>query len=137
MEILYPETFIPSLKHKHLLIDTNVLRDAANRPSVFTKFFNDLKKADITIGTTDFVKYELLKGSADNSKYDNKDKFISEIIDVTIPIHARTFELVYELIKQYGIDGSTAHITDLLLGACLMQYKTNIYLMTRDTTDFI
>ncbi len=137
MEITYLPTFIPFLKHKHLLLDTNILRDAANNPTVFNSFFNDLKKADITLATIDPVKYELLKGSTDDIKYRAKEKHINDIIDVTIPIIPKTSDLVYELIREYGIDGTPLSLTDLMLGAILMQYENNICLMTRDTTDFM
>ncbi len=137
MEITYPLTFIPSLKHKHLLLDTNVFRDVATKPIVFRNFFNELKKTDITLTTIDLIKYELLKGSADIAKYKAKETFINEIIDACIPLVPETLALVYDLIKMYGIDGTALSITDLLLGAILMQYKQNIYLMTRDTTDFM
>lgn len=136
MEILYPPTLIPFLKHKHLLLDTNIFRDAANKPTVFNNFFNELKKADVTLTTIDCVKYELLKGSADTVKYQAKSIHINDIIDVTIPTVAKTMELVFELIQKYGIDGAALSITDLMIGATLMQYKNNICLMTRDINDF-
>lgn len=137
MEISYPPTFITSLKGKHLLLDTNVFRDSAVQPTAYKNFFNTLKNANITLATIDMVKYELLKGSSDKNKYEAKEKFIHDIIDVLLPVLPGTMKLGYELITKYGIDGTALHITDLLLGAILMQYKENIYLMTRDTTDFI
>src|SRR5438477_7927655 len=106
MEIKYPPTLIPFLKNKHLIIDTNVFRDAANKPTVFSSFFNDLKKADVTLVTIDSVRYELLKGSADSAKYKAKEKFVEDIIDATIPFTSQTTSLVYELIQKYGIDGT-------------------------------
>jgi predicted nucleic acid-binding protein len=137
MEILYPPELILFLKHKHLLLDTNIFRDAANKPTVFNDFFNKLKTAEVTLTTIDCVKYELLKGSADSVKYKAKEKLIGDIIDVTIPIIPKTSELAFGLIQQYGIDGTVLSITDLMIGATLMQYKKNICLMTRDTSDFI
>lgn len=137
MKITYLPTLIPTLKNKHLLLDTNIFRDASSKPTDFVLFFNELKKADITLTTIDFVKYELLKGSLDTAKYQAKEKFISDIIDVIIPISPGILNLVYELIKLYKIDGTSLGITDLILGAILMQYKSNIYLITRDTSDFI
>jgi hypothetical protein len=61
----------------------------------------------------------------------------NDIIDTTIPILPKTFEFVFELIKEYGIDGTALGVTDLMLGVSLMQYKENLCLMTRDTTDFL
>ncbi|MCL5970146.1 MAG: hypothetical protein M1450_01420 [Patescibacteria group bacterium] len=137
MEIIYPPALITCLKNKHLILDTTVFRDAAVKPTVFENFFNKLKEANIVLTTNDFVKFELLKGSSDSSKYKAKEKVINDIIDVSLPVLSQTCELVYDLIEDYGIDGTSLSITDLTLGATLMQYKENIYLMTRDTTDFI
>lgn len=136
-EIIYPRTLITSLEHKHLLIDANIIRDAANKPILFGKFFNTLKSADITIVTLDVVKFELLKGSLGTDKYKARETQINDIADITLPTSGSTINLVYDLIKIYGIDGSSLSVTDLFLGSTLMQYKKNIFLMTRDTTDFM
>jgi predicted nucleic acid-binding protein len=137
MEITYLPTLLPTLKYKYLLLDANVFRDASAKPSIFNEFFNDLKNADITLATIHSVRYELLKGSATKEKYEIKEKLIDDIVDITMPIMPKTFELSYELIDIYGADGSQLSLTDLLLGATLLQYKKNIFLMTRDTTDFL
>jgi predicted nucleic acid-binding protein len=137
MDIIYPAALIPTLKNKHLLLDTNIFRDVAIKPTVFHKFFSELKQAEVTLVTIDLVKYEILKGSSDKNKYIIKEKLINDVTDITVPIRPDTLQLVYQLIKSYGINGSAVHITDLILGAILMQYKKNIYLITRDTSDFI
>lgn len=137
MEIIYPPAFFPTLKSKHLLLDTNIFRDAALNPDAFNNFFFDLKKADVTITTIDLVKYEILKGSSNKIKYETKDKWMDDIIDAVIPLTPDTYKIAYNLIKMYEIEGTSLHITDLLLGATLMMYKKNIYLITRDTSDFL
>lgn len=137
MDIQFSTVLIASIKHKHLLLDTNVFRDAVSKPSVFSDFFNDLRKEDVTLATIDFVKYELMKGSSNEIKYKDKEESIKNIIDTVIPIMPETYQLVYKLIQRYGIDGTAVSVTDLFLGAILMQYRQNIYLMTRDTTDFL
>jgi predicted nucleic acid-binding protein len=114
-----------------------VFRDVANNPTAFEEFFSDLKKADVTLVTIDFVRYELLKGAATEEKYRAKEQIVANLVDANIPIVPKTFELVYELIKKYGIDGTALGITDLMLGSSLMQYSGNLCLMTRDTTDFL
>ena len=40
------------------------------------------------------------------------------------------------LLQHYKEDGRAASITDLLLGLILMRYKTNLFLLTKNTTDF-
>lgn len=137
MEIIYPPTLIPFLKNKHLLLDTNVFRDAVIKPDLYSRFFNELKNADVTLATIDFVKYELLKGSIDAIKYKEKEILIGNIVDVIIPVVAKNMELAYTLIQRYGIHGAGVHTTDLILGTTLMQHGNNICLLTRDTTDFI
>lgn len=137
MEIIYPTTLIPFLKNKHLLLDTNVFRDAASKPTIFDNFFNILKKNEVTLATIAVVEYELLKGSANTTKYKEKEKLISDIVDAKLPIMPQTYKLAYDLIQRYGIDGTALNVTDLFLGAMLMQYGKDLCLMTRDTTDFM
>lgn len=137
MEIIYPSDLLISLKNKHLLLDTNVFRDAASQPTLYTNFFNELKNSNITLATIDLVRYELLTGSANAKKYQEKEQHIVHIIDVIIPVFPQTCKFAYELIEQYGIDGTGISNTDLFLAALLKQYGKGIYLLTRDTSDFI
>lgn len=131
-------TFITTLKDKHILLDTNLFRDSAAKPTIFNDFFNKLKSAGVTLTTIDFVKIEMLKGFSNEDKYKATEKLIMDITDdITIPIQSQTFSTVYELVREYGIEGTALSITDLFLGALLKQYKSNIFLISRDTTDFI
>ncbi len=137
MEITYPTDLIASIKDKHLLLDTNVFRDATTQPTLFNNFFNELKRNGVTLVTSDFVKYELLKGSANESKYNEKLAFINHVIDAVIPTTPQLFVNAYELIKGYQIDGAGISLTDLLLGALLKLHKQHIFLLSRDTSAFI
>ncbi len=137
MEIIYLPTLLSSLKAKYLLLDTNIFRDSSVQPTAYNEFFNVLKKANVTLATTDFVKYELLKGSSDTNKYEAKETLVHNVVDVLLPISPNTIKLGYELITRYGIEGTALHVTDLLLGALLMQYKESMRLLTRDISDFI
>lgn len=137
MEPIIPPLFIETLQSKHLLLDTNLFLDAVKKPTIYTDFFTLLKKKDITLATIDLVKYELLKGSIDIKKYKERMELIDSIINVTIPISPKTYELCFDLIKLYGIEGSALKITDLFLGVMLMQFRENIFLITRDTSDFL
>ncbi|OGK34790.1 hypothetical protein A3A93_00855 [Candidatus Roizmanbacteria bacterium RIFCSPLOWO2_01_FULL_38_12] len=124
------------LKHKIVLLDTNIFRDILSKPTILSEFLEKLKSSGITLGTIDAVKYELLKGSSDENKYKERAKFIDKTIDITINLPPSSFELVYDLILKCNIDGASLNITDLLLGTALMIYKKNICLVTRDTNDF-
>lgn len=135
--IIYSPKLVASLNHKHILLDTNIFRDYAAKPTVFTRFFNFLKESDVTITTLNVVKYEFLKGSSNKEKYSEKLKLVESIIDTTITVSPDTDALVHKLILKYGIDGSSLSLADLFLGATLMKYGKNIFLLTRDTNDFV
>ncbi len=53
-----------------------------------------------------------------------------------LPFKINIFENVDELVGRLGIEGNGSSMTDLLLGAALMQYPNSIALMTKNTTDF-
>ncbi len=61
---------------------------------------------------------------------------INSIVDNIIPVTPDINENVYTLIKQYKLDGKASSITDLYLGAYLMKYKKNLFLLSKNTTDF-
>lgn len=53
-----------------------------------------------------------------------------------MPILPDLVENVYALIKRYKEDGKGVSFSDLLLGATLMKYKSNIFLMSKNASDF-
>lgn len=136
IKIIPQLNLISVLKNKHLLLDTNVFIDTLLNPHPFLDFLNDLKKQQVTLSTIDMVKMEFLKGAPDEQKYDEKMKLIESIIDNTIPVTPDIHENVYTLIKKYKIDGKSSSIADLYLGAYLMKYRKNLFLLSRNTTDF-
>lgn len=136
MKIIKSEGFLPIIKGKHLLLDTNVFIDALTKPTVFTEFFNELKQYDVTITTIDFVVVEFLKGAPNEQKNSEKKEFIDQFIDATLPLTQSTIGHLYHLVKLFGVEGKSASITDLMLGAFLMQYRGQLFLMTKNTTDF-
>lgn len=137
MEIIYPTTLFTSLKNKHLLLDSNIFRDFAMSPEKFSEFFNKLKSNDVTLCGLDVVKFEMLKGSQSLDKYKSRDKFLADILDDILVPDIELNNNVYSLIQEFGERGSAISLTDLYLGAALKRYKQNIYLMTRDTSDFV
>lgn len=138
MEILYPPTLISAFKNKHVLLDTNIFIDSLNKPVAFRNFFSRLLSEQVTLSTIDLVKYELLIGSSDQAKYQLREQYIKDITeDYTVPITPKTYDLIDDLMRKYGIDGAGVEITDLFLGAIFMQYKSNIFLMSKDTSAFI
>ena len=89
-----PSKLLTFLKGKHLLLDTNLFRDSAIKPTIFKEFFNKLKSSGVTLTTIDLVKYEILKGSSSPDKYKATEKLVGDIIDVTIPITSTTYPKV-------------------------------------------
>lgn len=136
MKIIIPPDFLQILEEKHLLLDTNVFIDAFLNPVEFAEFFNKLHDADVVLVSLDVVKAEFLKGAANQAKYEEKEKFFSEIVDALLPINNYIFESLYEIIKEYKETGKSLSITDLLLCAELEFYGKNLFLLTKNTTEF-
>lgn len=137
MKIYYPENLFKILRGKHLLFDTNVFIDSFNfnKPKEYITFFNDLKENDTTLITIEGVVHEFLKGSKNAEAYKAKEEYIKDIIDLELPFRENR-EKINELIKLYGADGGSMQMIDYYLGATLLQYKANLFLMTRDIKDF-
>lgn len=137
MEIVYPQELLTSFKGKHLIIDTNVLIDSASKPSEYTKFFNSLKANDVAVVTSNLVRYEFIIGTENKIKLKSKEDYLTSIIDSLICPSEPTWKAIDKLIEEYGQEGKGVKYIDLVLGAMLKQYGSNICLMTRDTTDFV
>jgi len=136
MKIVIPQDLFSAIKNKHLLLDTNVFIDTSVHFNDFFNFISKLKGQNITLVTIDLVKIEFLKGAPTIQKYKEKNELIEKIIDYTIPITSDINNNVFESIKKYELYGKALSETDLFLGACLMKYKKDLFLLTRDTTDF-
>lgn len=137
MKIITPPDFLRIFKQVHILLDTSVFIDAFLNPVEFGKFFNNLKMQDNTLVSLDVVKIEFLKGAPNSEKYKQKEEFFNQIIDACLPTtNEMFFNHLYNLIQAYKEDGKSLSVTDLFLGATLMQYKRNLFLLTKNTTDF-
>lgn len=124
MRIVLPENFFLTLKNHHLLLDTNVFIDTSINTLAFEQFFNEARQNGITIVTIDAVVAEFLKGAPDKRKLDAKLALVDE------------FDNIYMLIDLYREEGKGVSIVDLLLGEMLIQYQQNLFLLTKNTTDF-
>lgn len=136
MKIITPQGFFQTFKDKHILLDTSVFIDSFLHPAEFGQFFNSLRAQGSTLVSLDAVKIEFLKGAPNAEKYKQKEDFFDEIIDTCLPITSDTLLNLYELVQKYGEGGKSLSITDLFLGAILMQYKSSLFLLTKNTTDF-
>ena len=136
MKIITPSDFFQIFKNKHILLDTSVFIDAFLNPVRFGEFFNNLRAQETTLVSLDVVKTEFLKGAPTVEKYNQKKEFFDQIADACLPITNETFINLYKLVQMYKEDGKSLSVTDLFLGATLMQYKGSLFLLTKNTTDF-
>lgn len=136
MKIIIPPDFFQTFKDKHILLDTSVFIDAFLNPVQFGEFFNNLRTQRTTLISLDVVKTEFLKGAPTVEKYNQKEEFFDQIIEACLPTTNETFINLYKLVQMYKEDGKNASVTDLFLGATLMQYKRSLFLLTKNTTDF-
>lgn len=136
MGLIIPQELISSLKSKYLLLDTNIFIDAFLHPNDFSDFFNTLKENDITLVTIDLVKIEFLRGSQDDATYKFKEEYLHKITKIILPTDEIVIKNAYELLKKYREFGKTVAMADFYLGANLMRYKGNLYLLTRNTKEF-
>jgi|GEM_PF-6606894 len=141
---------IPSLDHcldglerSHILFDTNFLIDAIrsiNREeshSPYIAFTKSLKEKEITRTTIQPVTLEFFKGTDLLIERRKKKETLDELIDVILPLDTQVFELSDELVQLYRTSGKNIDVTDFLIGATLMKYRTsNFYLLSRDHDDF-
>ena len=135
MGLIIPPGLISSLKYKHLLLDTNVFIDASKHPADFADFFNALGESEITVPTIDCVKIEFLRGASDDREYQEKESYFSNITNIILPTDAEIIKNSYELVKRYRQQGGTIAFTDFYLGANLMKFRSNIYLLSKNTTE--
>lgn len=136
MDILKPADLLSLLKGKNVLLDTNILIDSSIKPTIFNAFLKELKDNATTILTIEPVVFEYLQGAPSEERYKEKREILASIIDDYLPITGDTFDNVHELIKLFGIEGKGIDMTDLLLGGVLMQYPKELFLFTKNTTDF-
>lgn len=136
MKIEYPQDLLSILKNKHLLLDTNVFIDAFASPSEYGVFFNSLKENNTTLVTIKLVLIEFLKGAPTKEKQFEKRKFIDNIVDAYLPSQPDFTEDVLTILNKLGIESKASSLTDLVLGANLLRYKTGLFLLTKDLSDF-
>lgn len=136
MKIITPPDFFQTFRDTYLLLDTSAFIDAFLNPSEFGKFFNELKSHDATLLSLDSVKIEFLKGAPTAEKYNQKIDFFDQIIDACLPMAGNIVANLYKMVQVYKEEGKSLSVTDLSLGATLMQYRKGLYLLTKNTTEF-
>jgi len=136
MEIITPPEFYSTINNCHLLLDTSVFIDALINPTTFGEFFNELRDHNVTLVTIDPVILEFIKGAPNYTKHQEKLEFLNSIIDTCLPLPKEVFEFSKKLSELYNEEGKTVSITDFLLGACIGHYQNNLFLISKNTSDF-
>lgn len=135
MGLIIPLGLTSSLNNRHLLLDTNIFIDASKHPEDFADFFNILKKSNITVATIDCVRIEFLRGASNEDKYKEKESYFDNITKIILPTTPDIVENSYKLVKKYKEQGGTVAFADFYLGANLMKYGSNLYLLSKNTTE--
>ncbi len=136
MKILIPQGFYSIVKDKHLLLDTSIFIDSFINPEQFGLFFNELKNSGCILVTIDAIIVEFIKGVQDSQKFQEKELWVSKIIDSKLSVDAYVWEKVINLLKEYKDDGKSASVADLLLAAILAKYSGSVFLLTKNLSDF-
>lgn len=123
------------LENGDLLVDTNFFIDSFHNPNNFAEFISTLKKGNVEIVTTSFVKYEFLK-SKTIDVVRRKEIFFNELVGVVLPLDSETEKQIVGLIEEYKQYMEGVSLVDLILGAFLKRYGNKLFLLTRDHKDF-
>ena len=144
--ITIPQNFFDILKDKHLLLDTSVFIDVSNHPIEFAGFFEQCKKNEVFLTTIFPVQIEFIKGISYQEIQERK-KLISDIIadeyssksekkEYLLPFDKNIFQHFEFLLGKYKQDGNRVSLTDLSLGATLINYGPQVMLLTKNNIDF-
>lgn len=123
-----------TLKNTTFLLDTNFFIDSYSHPAEFQKFITSLKKANIELVSTSFVKFEFVRSKTIDVVH-KKLRYFEEIVATLLPFDSETENLILSIFEEYKQFMEGVPFVDLILGAYLKRYK-NLYLLTRDHLDF-
>ena len=139
--LLIPEAALSDLKNGWLLLDTDVIIDAAKFADSFDIFFSDLEQADCTVVTISSVVVEFLRGAKSIKDMRAKTSLIENIATV-IPTGEMTSNMgAVDLIDPgflvaYGREAKGVSYTDYLLGKTVKNFEGKMWLMTGNHKDF-
>lgn len=111
--------------------------DALLHPREFAVFFNDCKKADITLVTIDPVIAEFTSGAESKTRLKEKIDFVNGIITFQLPITPDVItKNIPLLIAKYGPKGKGVSHVDYLLAGMLVKHANDLLLLTKNAKDF-
>jgi predicted nucleic acid-binding protein len=116
------------------LLDTSFFIDAARYS--FDSFVSKLVDHDVSLVTIDVVKAEFMKGS-NVAQREKKTGLINRIIEGILPTNPEIHsEVIHTLISNFGEKAKGISIPDIIIGAVLQQYDSDLLLLTKNPKDF-
>lgn len=129
-------SFFTLSNNKTILLDTNFFIDALLHLEEFESLILQLKTNGTRLITIEPVIIEFLKGLPNKEKFDERIQLISKTADEIFPVSADTLRYSTYLVEQYGEDGKGMSVVDIILGGIILEYRNNLLLLTKNTTDF-
>lgn len=135
---LHPHDLTETLLKENatLVLDTGVFSTAVRSQS-FTDFLSNLKKeTKSALSTIEPVVFESIVGSSTTEVYNNRRRYVDELIDMVIPTDFLS-DIDDFLVVMAKYNPNNRSFTDYLLAAVLYRYRhTKIFVMSSDLKAF-
>ncbi len=136
MTTVYPPHIHQDLSGQYIFLDTSVFIYASKNKTFFD-FLADLKsKAGCSFVTIPSVVFEFTRGSKTVSKYNQRLKFLNDLVDHINPVNFLNKISDFSVVMSKINDQNKAY-TDFLLAACLYNFRhIAVTLLTSDLKAF-
>lgn len=132
-----------SLKNKHILLDTNILINAAKYKEHFKSFFEELADNEVQSVIDYGIKFEFLRSSNTQERREDKKRYLDLILGkdrMELFVDSGMIDSAIELANIYSrkIKGANKQFsfTDCVIAAQMKKYQKSLYLATLDNDDF-
>jgi len=131
--VLHPPQIFEKLRYKTLFLDTNVF-STAFRYEELTNFLLDLRENDCALVTIPSVLFEVTRGSATLSVYNERAEALKSLVTYTDPMAFANQLDAFSVVMAKLLKPERSQYTDFLLSACLFKYRASgeVLLMTSD-----
>jgi predicted nucleic acid-binding protein len=131
------------LKHKHILLDTNILINAAKCKDGFAPFFKILSHNDVQSVIDYGIKFEFLRTSNTEERREIKNRYLDLILGknrMELFVNSEIIDSAIEIANIYSRKTKNANkqfsFTDCTIVAQMKKYQSSLYLATLDNNDF-
>ncbi len=132
-----------SFKNKHILLDTNILINAAKYKEYFKSFFEELADNEVQSVIDYGIKFEFLRSSNTQERREDKKRYLDLILGkdrMELLVNSEIIDSAIELANIYSrkIKGADKQFsfTDCVIAAQMKRYQKSLYLATLDNNDF-